>query len=136
MEQVQRILMHKDGMISWLNDVEQWAEDFLKSGGVVPGFKLVMSNGGHRAWTDKKRVQEILLKDTILKKTDFIEEKMLSPKGIEDLIGKRKMPAELSALIVKPPGSPVIAPESDKREAIGDVTSEFEIITLAEGEQL
>jgi hypothetical protein len=128
MEQVQRILTHKDGMISWLNDAEAWAQDYMKAGGKIPGFKLVLSRGGNRYWSDPKKAAELLLKDTILKRDEVIEEKTVGPAGIEKLLGKGKLSAELTNLIAKPPGSPVLAPESDKREAIGEVTDDFEIL--------
>jgi hypothetical protein len=47
---------------------------------------------------------------------------------VEKLLGKNKMNVELTNLITKPPGVPVIAPESDKREAIGGVLDDFEVI--------
>jgi Protein of unknown function (DUF2800) len=128
MEQVQRILTHKAGMISWLNDVEEWAQDYLKAGGKIPGFKLVLSRGGNRYWSDPKKAAELLLKDTILKRDEVIEEKTVGPAGIEKLLGKGKLSTELTNLIAKPPGSPVLAPESYKREAIGDAADVFEVL--------
>lgn len=128
MDQVQRILTHKDGMVSWLNDVEAWAQDFLRSGGKIPGFKLVTSRGGNRYWTDPMKAFGLLLKDTILKRHEVIEEKTISPAAVEKLIGKNKFSIELSALIAKAPGVPVLAPESDKRESIGDAVSDFEVL--------
>ncbi len=128
MQQVQRILTHKAAMVSFLNDMEQWAEDFMKAGGKIPGFKLVTSKGGNRYWADPKKAAELLVKDTILKRSEVIEEKTIGPAAVEKMLGKGKMSVELSALITKPPGVPVLAPESDKREAIADAASEFEVL--------
>ncbi len=135
-QQLVRILTHKAGMVSWLNDVEQWAEDFLKAGGKIPGFKLVLSRGGNRVWSDPNKALKLLLEETILTPDEIIEERVDGPAAIEKLIGKNKFSAELSALITKSPGVPVIAPEGDKREAIGGAEDVFDIITLQEGEQL
>lgn len=128
MDQVQKILRHKDQMVSFLNDVEQWAEDFLKSGGMIPGYKLVMSRGGNRYWSDPKKAADLLVSETILKRHEVIEEKTIGPAVAEKLIGKGKFSAELSALIAKPPGSPVLAPVEDRRDAITNAVEAFEVL--------
>lgn len=128
LEQVRRILMHKADMMSFLDDVGEWAQEFMRGGGKIPGFKLVTSRGGNRYWSDPKRAGELLLKDTVLKREEVIEEKVISPAAAEKLLGKKKFGVELTNLIAKAPGVPVIAPESDKREAIGGVLEDFEVL--------
>jgi len=130
MEQVQRILTHKDGMISWLNDVEEWAQDYMKAGGKIPGFKLVLSRGGNRYWSKPSEAAALLARDTMLNGNEITitHREVISPAQAEKLIGKNKFSAELSNLIAKPAGSPVLAPESDKREAIGSAISDFEVL--------
>lgn len=120
--QLAAILKHKDQLVKWLDDAEEYALNRLKAGGKIDGFKLVMSRGGNRYWTDPKKAAKLLL-EGILKRDEVIEEKVISPAAAEKLIGK--LPVDLFNLVAKPPGYPTIAPEDDKREAIGSGAEDF-----------
>lgn len=124
-EQLVLVQTHGDDIIKWVKDVQDYIQERMKAGHALPGFKLVMSRGGNRYWTDPKKAALMLFAQTILKREEVIEEKTISPAAVEKLLGKNKLTADLMNLIGKPPGSPVIAPEDDKREAITDVTSDF-----------
>lgn len=115
-EQLSAILKHRKKIVKWLEDLEAYATERMKEGFAIPGHKLVLSRGGNRKWTDPKKAAELLLKTTVLKREEIIEEKVATPAAVEELIGKKKFSAELTALITKPPGSPVIAPADDDRE--------------------
>lgn len=125
--QLVRILNHKKQMVSWLDDVEEWAQEFLRQGGKIPGFKLVQSRGGNRYWADPKEATKQLLENTVLKREEIIEESMVSPASIEAKIGKAKFKA-FANLTAKNPGGPVIAPEGDKRPALQDAANDFEAL--------
>lgn len=118
----QRVLIEKHGseIIKWVKDVQEFNLESAKAGKELPGFKLVMSKGGHRFWKDPKKAAELLLAETHLRKEEVIEEKVIGPAGAEKLLGKRKFSAEIVNLIGKPPGSPELAEVGDKREAIGE----------------
>lgn len=136
LEQRARIQFHAAAMKSWLDDVTEYNLQRMNAGEKLPGFKLVQSRGGNRKWSDEKLAGHLLFTETVLKENEVYETSTIGPAAAEKLLGKGKFSAELSALIVKPPGSPVIAPEGDKREAIADVAEVFDVITLAESEQL
>lgn len=119
--QLSAILKHKSDIEKWLKDAEEWALEFMEGGGKIPGHKLVLSRGGKRFWTDPKKAAKLLLEHTVLKREEVIEDKTVSPAAVEKLLGKGKMDVEITALIGKPPGSPCIAPEDDKREEIGSI---------------
>lgn len=129
-EQLAAILKHKTNIEKWLKDAEDWALHRMSEGHTVPGFKLVMSRGGNRKWSDEKKAAELLSK-TILKRSEYIEEKVISPAAAEKLLGKKKFSKELTELITKPPGSPVIAPVEDERPDCL-VRAETEFTTLPE----
>jgi hypothetical protein len=114
-EQLAAVLKHKSSIEKWLKDAEEYAEARMSEGHQIPGFKLVMSRGGNRAWSDPKKAAELLGK-TILKRSEYIKEEVITPAAAEKLLGKKKFSAELTALITKPPGSPTIAPVDDERE--------------------
>lgn len=128
-KQLCAILKHKDQIVRWLNDAETYALEHMKAGGSLPGYKLVMSRGGNRYWSNPHQAAHLLLKTTVLRKDEVIEEKVITVAAAEKLLGKQKFGMELTNLIAKPPGSPVIAPEDDKREAcLVDGKTEFEVL--------
>lgn len=128
LEQRARIQHHAAAMKEWLDDVTTYNLERMRGGEKLPGFKLVLSRGGNRKWSDEKKAAELLVRDTVLKRSEVVEETTIGPAQVEKLIGKNKLSADLTALITKPPGSPVIAPEGDKREAIMGAEDVFEVI--------
>lgn len=135
LEQRTRIQHHAAAMKEWLDDVTAYNLERMRGGEKLPGFKLVLSRGGNRKWSDEKKAAELLVRDTVLKRSEVVEETTIGPAQVEKLIGKNKLSADLTALITKPPGSPVIAPEGDKREAIGSAISDFEVLPEQEKEK-
>lgn len=129
LEQRARIQHHAATMKEWLDDVTAYNLERMRGGEKLPGFKLVLSRGGNRKWSDEKKAAELLVRDTVLKRSEVIEETTIGPAAVEKLIGKNKLSADLTALITKPPGSPVIAPDGDKREAIMGAEDVFEVIS-------
>lgn len=127
-EQISAVLKHADAIRQWIAGIEEYALQRMNAGYSYPGFKLVMSKGGHRYWTDGEKAKKLLL-ETHLRRNEVVKESVISPKQAEDLLGKRKFGVELVNLIGKPPGHPEIAAEGDKREAIGqDALADFEAI--------
>lgn len=116
-EQMAAVLKHGKNIEKWLGDVADYALSWIKGGGKIPGYKLVLSRGGNRYWSNSAEVAKELKKHTILKDDEIYEpRKVIGPAAVEKLLGKNHMPVEVTNLIAKPPGSPVIAPADDKRE--------------------
>lgn len=116
-EQLAAILRHKDKIKKWLEDASEYALSRMLEGHEIPGHKVVLSKGGHRFWRDPKKAAELLLKSTILKREEVIEENVISVAQVEKLIGKKKLSTDLMELIGKPEGKPVIASVDDPRES-------------------
>lgn len=116
-EQLATVLKHRKKIAKWLDDAEEYATNRLTEGHSVPGFKLVMSRGGNRYWADSKKAAELLLKTTVLSRSEVMEEKTISPAAAEKLVGKKKFSTELESLITRAPGGPELAPADDKRES-------------------
>lgn len=128
--QLAKVLQHKSDIEKWLKDVKEYAESRLAEGHAIPGFKLVTGKEGNRYWSDEKKAKELLLKTTILKRDEVIEESLISVAGAEKLIGKKKFSAELTPLIARPPGKPTIAPADDPRnECTIRAENEFTALT-------
>jgi hypothetical protein len=129
-EQLAAVIKHRKKIAKWLDDAEEYATNRLREGHEVPGFKLVMSRGGNRYWADPKKAAELLVKTTVLKRDEVVEENTISPAAAEKLVGKKKFSAELEGLITRAPGGPEIAPEDDKREScVVSGESEFAVLT-------
>lgn len=135
-EQLAAIVKHGDHIKKWIDDAQDFALQHMRVGGKLPGFKLVMSRGGNRFWTDPTKAAKYLLADTILREDEiYTEPKLVGPAAVEKLVGKGKIPGRAWALIGKPPGSPVIASEDDPREsALIDAANEFENLDAAKEE--
>jgi hypothetical protein len=129
-EQIAAVLKHKSQIEKWLKDVEAYAVEQMKDGKAIPGYKLVLSRGGNRYWSDPEQAVKLLLESTILKRSEIVEEKIIGPAAVEKLLGKRKFSADVINLIAKPAGNPVIATEDDEREAyLLRAEDEFETLT-------
>lgn len=98
----------------WLKRVKEQAMTALLNGEEVPGYKVVEGKQGNRKWSDELKVAETL-KAAGYSMEDYTETKLLSPAGMDKALGKKKTAELLTGLIERAAGSPVIAPESDKR---------------------
>lgn len=126
-QQLANILKHKAAIEKWLSDAYTYALQYMSEGNTVPGYKLVLSRGGNRKWSDPKQAAKLLLEKTILRKNEVIEERVISPTEAEELLGKNKLSADLTRLVVRAAGWPTIAPEDDPRESLLlDGKTEFE----------
>lgn len=116
-EELGDILGRTSEIRSWCAAVEDYALNALYSEGKeIPGWKVVRS-GGRRQITDATAAIQTLIDAgfTAEQVTEF------KPKGLgvlEKLVGKTELPAVLGDLLVKTPGKPSLAPESDRRESI------------------
>ncbi len=125
-KQLCAILEHGGKIKQWIDEAQKFALQFMKDGGTIPGFKVVTSRGGNRYWTQPELAAKHLLQ-THLRRDEVFEEKLISVKQAEDLLGKNKFSAQLTSLIAKPAGQPTIAPESDSREScLTNGAKEFE----------
>jgi hypothetical protein len=110
----------------------------LLNGNAVPGAKLVQGRKGARKWSDSEEAEK-LFKGMRLKQEQMYNFKLISPTQAEKLLAKEspRRWKKVEALITQPAGSPSVAPDSDKREAlvIQPVADDFEAVT-AEGDDL
>lgn len=126
LEQRTAVQKHGAAIIKWINDVQAYNLESMRHGKPLPGFKLALSRGGNRKWADEKRAGKLLLEKTILTEEEVYERTVISVAEAEKMIGKSKFTAELTNLITKAPGWPIIVPEDDKRESyLTNPTSEL-----------
>lgn len=115
----------------WINAVEARVRSELFAGNTVPGFKLVEGKRGPRKWTDEAKAKRMLSAAGI-KAAQYYEKSVISPTKAEKLLKDHPKWSEISEkVILQSGGSPTIAPESDKRQAIVmDVSGAFADLTL------
>ncbi|MGO4787000.1 DUF2800 domain-containing protein [Paenibacillus sp. 2KB_20] len=124
MDEIGSVLFVAEQLKVWAKDVEEYAFDQAKAGAKIPSWKLVEGRS-NRAITDKVAARKAL------ETAELEAEKYLKPQellGIGDLekkIGKKELASLLDGLIVKPPGKPVLVPETDKRPELNSVDQDF-----------
>lgn len=119
-----RAILENAGLIrAFLGAVEDSVFRLLNEGGSFEGWKLVEGRS-IRKWADEAQAETALV-DAV---GDAAWEKsLLSPAKAEKLLGKKK--SILKGLIVKPEGKPTLAPDSDKRPALGQaICDKFETV--------
>lgn len=112
----------------WLKRVKDQAMNTMLDGGEVPGYKLVEGRPGNRKWTDELQVAKAL-QDAGYKEEDYTTVSILSPAGMDKALGKARAAELLDGMVERAPGSPTIAPESDKRPAydrLADAQKDYE----------
>jgi predicted phosphodiesterase len=125
-EQLAAVLKHGEAIKQWVDDAKDYALEYMKNGGSIEGFKLVLGRQGNRYWTDEEKAAKLLLEHTHLRETEVYERSVVSPGGAEKLLGKNKLTLELANLIARSEGKPTIAPEDDKRPAFGGIDPKLE----------
>ena len=113
-----------DLMRSWCNDIERRVLSEVQAGHEVgkPSWKLVEGRSV-RKWRDEAEA-EAALRKTKLKVKEILPTKLISPTQAEKLLGKKN--EILGDLIIKPPGSPKLAPPTDPRPPVQPDISELD----------
>lgn len=123
---VKLVLDNKKLIESWLKAVEQNVTDKLNNGEKVTGFKLVTGRGS-RKWTDESKAHLELLSGGF-DDDELQTRKFISVAQAEKLVGKADF-SDYSEYVNKLAGKPTLAPESDKRASIDNVSNCFENIS-------
>ena len=118
--EIAAILEKVDEMISWGNDIKDYALQQAQSGVHFEGWKIVEGRS-NRKYTDENAIA-----DTV-KDAGFnpYEKKLLGITAMSTLLEKKKFEELLGGLIYKPPGKPTLVPESDKRPAMNTAKDDF-----------
>lgn len=118
--EIAAILPKIDLLISWGNDIKDYALQQAQSGTHYEGFKVVEGRS-NRKYTD-----ESIVVDTVTKAGfDPFEKKVIGITSMATLLGKKRFEELLGELIYKPPGKPALVPESDKRPAMNTAINDF-----------
>lgn len=117
------VYAHKSMITGWLEAIDKKIMTDMLDGQTYPNLKLVEGRS-LRKWQDEERIATVLV-DTL--GDGAYTKKLLSVSQAEKALGKVNK-ALVQDYIIKPPGKPTVAPLSDKRPPIGDVSDEFDNI--------
>lgn len=118
--EIAAILPKVDELVSWVNDIKEYALQQALSGTVYDGYKVVEGKSNRR-YTDEEAVA-FTVKDAGF---DPYEKKLLGITAMTSLLGKQKFNELLGGLITKPQGKPTLVPATDKRPALNTAKDDF-----------
>jgi hypothetical protein len=119
-EDVEEILGRIDGLVSWANDIKEYALQAAVGGKEWHGWKLVEGRS-NRKYTDETVVAEAVTAAGF----DPYERKVMGVTAMTSLLGKKRFEEILGGYIEKPQGKATLVPESDKRPAINTAKQDF-----------
>jgi hypothetical protein len=128
LEEIGNILHIAQKLYAWAKDVEDYAYEQTLAGNRVPGWKLVEGRS-NRIITNKEAAKEALTAARI-EPDRFLKVDLYGISELEKRIGKKELASILGDLIQKPPGKPVLVPETDKRPELNSIEHEFADINL------
>ena len=120
-EEVEEVLAKVDDLVSWANDIKEYALQAAISGKAWNGWKVVEGRS-NRKYTDERLVAAAV----IAAGHDPYEQKLLGITEMQKTLGKAKFDEILGRFITKPQGKPTLVPMSDKRPATNTAASDFE----------
>lgn len=126
--EVAEVLQMEPLVSLWLKRVRDQALTTMLNGGEIPGYKVVTGKQGNRKWTDECRVLATL-QAAGYSDEDILETKLLSPAAMDKALGKKKAAELLEGMTDRAPGSPTIAPLSDRRpvyDRVAEAQKDFE----------
>lgn len=121
--EVGQALQQAEGLVSWYNDLMDYALQASLAGKQIAGFKVVEGRSS-RGWDDMDTAFADLQQRGVAEALLW-ERKPVTVAGLEKAIGKKTF-AEVSAgHVTKSPGKPTLVPESDNRPAFNAAAQAF-----------
>ncbi len=118
--EIAAILPQVDSLVSWADDIKNYALEQALAGVNYPHFKLVEGRS-IRKYTDENEVAKVVLDAGY----DPFEKKLLGITSMTKQLGKKKFEELLSGLVIKPTGKPVLVQDSDPRPEFNTAQSDF-----------
>lgn len=122
--EIGELLERGKALTQWYKDLEAYASEALLQGKPIPGWKIVAGRSV-RTWSDQDAAFEAA-KAAGYDEALLYERTPLTLSAVEKLMGKAAFADTLGSYVIKPPGKPTLAPESDKRPAYTPAAADFE----------
>lgn len=117
------LLFRGEQLVSWYNDLKDYALEAILTGKEIPGWKAVAGRS-NRAFDDTDAALEAA------KKAGYDEAVLYDRKPktlteLEKMMGKKEFAEVMGSHIVKPIGKPTLVEQSDKREPYSPAAADF-----------
>lgn len=112
-EEIEEVLAKSELLVSWANDVKDFALEEALKGKKWKSFKLVAGRSNRKFSDD-----DIVIKTLENAGVDPFEKKLMSITNLQKKLGKVKFDELLGELIIKPEGAPTLVSRQDKRAEI------------------
>lgn len=122
-EQRTKILLNRPLIEKFLKQLHEEAYRDAQSRRPVPGLKLVAGRNPPRKWKDEGKAGLLLEHDFAHK---AYTRKLLSPTQVEEKVGKREYKTRFDRMVDYGEAKPLLVPETDKRDPLPDVASDFD----------
>ena len=119
-EEIEDVLAKADELVSWANDIKEFALKEAIAGKEWHGWKVVEGRA-NRKYTNEKLAAAAVISAGF----DPYEQKILGITEMQKTLGKAKFDEILGGFITKPQGKPTLVPESDKRPAMNTAINDF-----------
>lgn len=116
-DEIEVILAKADELVSWVNDIKEYALQQAVSGKKWKDWKLVEGRSNRKYVNDKAVAEKIESAGY-----DPYEKKVIGITAMTKMLGKTKFEELLSGLIEKSQGKPTLVPMSDKCPAMKNTT--------------
>jgi len=119
-EQIARLVLNRKGLIKWLEEIAEGAQERMEAGEEIPGLKLVQGKEGNRAWVDEAAADTLVSK-FLPAKERYTEPKLKSVAQIERLLAPHeaefstRFKNRLAELITRPAGGLTLVAADDPR---------------------
>lgn len=128
-EEIGSILFIAEQLKAWAKDVEDYAYEQALKGEKIPQWKLVEGRS-NRTITDKEAALQHLAAANVEPEKYLKPQELLGISELEKRLGKKEFNTLLGDLVVKPPGKPVLVPETDKRPELNSIEQDFANIDM------
>ena len=118
--EISELLPRVETLVSWADDLKAFALKQALKGVTYPGYKLAEGRSTRR-FRNEPTVAAIVAEAGY----DPYEKKLRGITALTRQLGRKKFEELLSDYVVKPPGKPVLVPESDKRPAWNAAAEDF-----------
>lgn len=118
--EIASILPKIDALVSWANDIKEYALRQALCGVKYPGYKVVEGKSNRR-FIDDAAVAAAVENAGF----DPYEKKLLGITAMTSLLGEKKFKELLGGLITKPPGKPTLVSDRDRRPAMNTAIDDF-----------
>lgn len=114
-EEIGKLLAHKKDVEKWFEALKAHVYTTIKSGGSIPGFKLVAGNNAQKWTVNEEELLEAFKGQRALKQDEYAPRKLLTPAAAAKVLPEN---SKIRSLIEKKPGAPVLADEKSKKPAL------------------